>query len=189
MSVHAWLQGAALASRRIFTLLVCFALVVGAAAGSSMRSIDVAHNGETYVVTVHMFAPVSNAIAWEVLTDFTHMAAWVPNLRESNVIKSGKNQLTIKQIGSARLGPFSFPYTSVREIVMNPQTAIESKQVQGEMRRQQSLMTLGADAGGTQLGGVNIHVDSIPPSGVRNFEMPIQQTDAAFVLVREIQAR
>jgi hypothetical protein len=45
------------------------------------------------------------------------------------------------------------------------------------------------DAGGTQLGGVNIHIDSIPPSGVRNFEMPIQQTDAAFVLVREIQAR
>jgi hypothetical protein len=45
------------------------------------------------------------------------------------------------------------------------------------------------DATGTQLGGVNIHVDSIPASGVKNFEVPIQQTDTAFVLVREIQAR
>ena len=143
--------GAALANRRIFSLLVCFALVAGAAAESPVRSIDVAYNGESYVVTAHMFAPVSQAIAWEVLTDFTHMAAWVPNLRESNVIKSGKNQLTIKQNGTANFGPFSFSFTSVREIVMTPQTAIESKQVQGEMRRQQSLMTLSADAGGTQL--------------------------------------
>ena len=116
-----------------------------------MRSIDVAYDGETYVVTAHMFAPVSRAIAWEVLTDFTHMAAWVPNLRESNVIKPGENQLTIEQHGTAKFGPFSFPYTSVREIVMNPQTTIESRQIQGEMRRQQSLMTLSADAGGTQL--------------------------------------
>jgi len=151
MSVHSLLQGTALASRRIYTLLVCCVLVVGAAAESPVRSIDVAYDGETYVVTVHIFAPVSQAIAWEVLTDFTHMAAWVPNLRESNVIKPGENQLTIEQNGTAKFGPFSFPYTSVREIVMNPQTTIESRQIQGEMRRQQSLMTLGADAGGTQL--------------------------------------
>jgi hypothetical protein len=62
-------QGIALAaSPRIFTLLVCFALVVGAAAESPLRSIDVANNGETYVVTAHVFAPVSQAIAWEVGT-------------------------------------------------------------------------------------------------------------------------
>jgi hypothetical protein len=151
MSVHSLLQGTALASRRIFALLVCCALVAGAAAESPVRSIDVAYDGETYVVTAHIFAPVRRAIAWEVLTDFTHMAAWVPNLRESNVIKPGDNQLTIEQNGTAKLGPFSFPFTSVREIVMNPQTTIESRQIQGEMRRQQSLMTLSADAGGTQL--------------------------------------
>jgi len=126
-------------------------LFAGSAADSPVRSIDVAYDGETYVVTVHMFAPVSQATAWEVLTDFAHMAAWVPNLKESNVIKFGENQLTIEQKGTAKVGPFSFPYTSVREIVMNPQTTINSKQIQGEMRRQQSLMTLSADAGGTQL--------------------------------------
>lgn len=145
------LQATALAGRRIFALFVCCALVVGAAVESPVRSIDVAYDGETYVVTAHMFAPVSQAIAWEVLTDFTHMAAWVPNVRESNVVKPGEKQLTIEQNGTAKFGPFSFPYTSVREIVMNPQITIESRQIKGVMRRQQSLMTLRADAGGTRL--------------------------------------
>ncbi len=151
MSAQSMLQGISRASRRIFAVMVCCALVAGAAAQSPVRSIDVAYDGETYVVTAHIFAPVSQAIAWEVLTDFSHMAAWVPNLRESNVIKPGGNQLTIEQDGTAKFGPFSFAYSSVREIVMNPQTTIESKQIKGEMRRQQSLMTLSADAGGTKL--------------------------------------
>jgi len=151
MYAQSILHGTARACRRISTLVVCCALVAGAAAESPVRSIDVAYDGETYVVTAHMFAPVSKAIAWEVLTDFTHMAAWVPNLRESNVIKPGENQLTIEQNGTAKFGPFSFSYSSVREIVMNPQTTIESKQIKGEMRRQQSLMTLSEDAGGTRL--------------------------------------
>ena len=145
------LHGIARACRRIFTLMICCAVVASAAAESPVRSIDVAYDGETYVVTAHMVAPVSKAIAWEVLTDFSHMAAWVPNLRESNVIKPGENQLTIEQNGTAKFGPFSFSYSSVREIVMNPQITIESKQIKGEMRRQQSLMTLSADAGGTRL--------------------------------------
>jgi hypothetical protein len=45
------------------------------------------------------------------------------------------------------------------------------------------------DADGTQLGAVSIHVENIPPSGVRNFDQPLKQASAAFVLVREILAR
>ena len=43
------------------------------------------------------------------------------------------------------------------------------------------------DAGGTQLGAIAVHVVNIPASGLRKFETPIRQADAAFVLVREIQ--
>jgi hypothetical protein len=43
------------------------------------------------------------------------------------------------------------------------------------------------NAGGTQVGTIAVHVESIPASGRRKFETPIRQGDAAFVLVREIQ--
>lgn len=42
------------------------------------------------------------------------------------------------------------------------------------------------DAAGTQLGAVSAHVDNIPASGTKTFELPVKQTDANFVLIREI---
>jgi hypothetical protein len=45
------------------------------------------------------------------------------------------------------------------------------------------------DAGGTQLGAVSVHIENIPASGVKSFELPLKQPDASFVLVREITTR
>jgi len=98
-----------------------------------------------------MFAPVSQSIAWDVLTDFANMAAWVPNVRHSSILKKAGNQLTIEQSGTAKFGLLSFSYTSVREIVLTPQTTIQSTQTKGEMKRQQSLMELSPEANGTRL--------------------------------------
>jgi hypothetical protein len=141
---HAWLRG-------WLALAAACAIAANAAAQSPVRSIDVAYDGETYVVKAQMFAPVSQAIAWDVLTDFTHMAAWVPNVRESSIVRPGDKQMTIEQSGIAKFGLLSFSYTSLREIVLNPQTTIESTQIKGSMRRQQSVMTLSTEGDGTRL--------------------------------------
>jgi len=45
------------------------------------------------------------------------------------------------------------------------------------------------DASGTQLGSVTVHLEDIPASSVKTFELPVQQTDANFVLIREILTR
>ena len=151
MSTRASLQGIAHACLRGWLALAACAIAASAAAQSPVRSIDVAYDGETYVVKAQMFAPVSQAIAWDVLTDFTHMAGWVPNVRESSIVKPGDKQITIEQRGTAKYGALSFSYTSLREIVLNPQTTIQSTQIKGSMRRQQSLMTLNTEGDGTRL--------------------------------------
>jgi hypothetical protein len=151
MSSHASLQGLFRACLRGWLALVACALAAGAAAESPVRSIDVAYDGDTYIVKAQMFAPVSQAIAWDVLTDFSHMAGWVPNVVESTIVKPGDRQMTIEQRGNAKFGGLSIPYTSLREIVLNPQVTILSTQVKGSMKRQKSLMTLSADGDGTRL--------------------------------------
>jgi hypothetical protein len=45
------------------------------------------------------------------------------------------------------------------------------------------------DAGGTQLGAVTVHIENIPASGVKSFELPLKQPNASFVLIREIITR
>lgn len=145
------LQGFANACLRGGLALAACVLAASAAAQSPVRSIDVVHEGDTYVLNAQIFAPVTQAIAWEVLTDFENMPKWVSNVIESHIVKPGDKQMTIEQKGNAKFGALSFAYTSLREIVLNPQTTIQSTQVKGSMKKQVSLMTLSAEADGTRM--------------------------------------
>jgi carbon monoxide dehydrogenase subunit G len=129
------------------------------AAESPIRSVDVTYDGETYVLDAVMFAPVAQAVAWDVLTDFDHMAQWVPNVTESKVLKREDSSVTIEQRGVARYGALSFPYTTERKIDLSPATAIKSVQTKGSLRRVESMMLLEPDGNGTRL---SYHIEIIP---------------------------
>jgi hypothetical protein len=45
------------------------------------------------------------------------------------------------------------------------------------------------DSNGTQLGSITLHVDRIPASANKTFDIPVRQPAANFVMVREIFAR
>jgi hypothetical protein len=132
---------------------------LAAAAESPIRSIEVVRSADAFVANLVMFAPVPGSLAWKVLTDFEHQPEWVPNLRESKVIESDGNALTIEQRGVARFGIASFPYVSVRQILLDPERTVRAKQLKGSMRRVESLMTLTPDGNGTQL---QYHLEMVP---------------------------
>jgi len=122
-----------------------------AATETAIRSVDISQPADAYVADVVMFVPVAPDISWQVLTDFEHMADWVPNVRESKVISREPNAVTIEQHGVARFGLASFPYVSVRRLESDPPRTIRSTQIKGNMRRLESLMTLTPDGDGTKL--------------------------------------
>jgi hypothetical protein len=130
-----------------------------AATETPIRSIDIAHDSDAFVANVVMFAPVATDVAWQVLTDFDHMAEWVPNVRESKVIAREPNAVTIEQRGVAKFGITTFPYVSVRHIEPDPPRTIRSTQTRGNMRRLESLMTLAPDGDGTKL---VYHLEMVP---------------------------
>jgi len=145
-------------------------LVVGVAAAllawsttaadtSPIRSIDVTKDSDAYVADIVMFAPVPTAIAWAVLTDFDHMANWVPNVRESKIVSSDGNVLTIEQQGVAKFGLAQFPYTSVRQMTLDPENSVRAKQTKGSMKRLESVMNVSSEGNGTRL---NYHLELVP---------------------------
>ncbi len=120
--------------------------------GGPVRSIDVAQNGDGYVATIVMQAPVPPTVAWDVLTDFENMQKWVPNVKESKVVSNeGATTLTIEQKGTAKFGLLSIPYTSVRKMQLDPGKSILATQVQGNMKKLVSLMRVSTDGAGTRL--------------------------------------
>jgi hypothetical protein len=129
------------------------------AKGSPIRSIEVSKDTDGYVVNMVMFAPVPQTVAWDVLTDFDHMEGWVPNVKESKIVATNANVLTIEQQGVAKFGLAQFPYTSLREMTLEPQKSVRAKQLKGSMRRLESMMTLSSEGNGTQL---NYHLEMVP---------------------------
>ena len=56
------------------------------------------------------------------------------------------------------------------------------------IRTTQIVLNL-TDRTGSQLGAVSARVDNLAPNATGSFQIPIEQTDAAFALVREIQTQ
>jgi len=143
-------------------LLAMLALATSAsawAADSPIRTIEVTRTGETYVVNSVMFAPVAQSIAWDVLTDFDKLAAWVPNVAQSKVTKREENWVMVEQRGTAKFGAASFPYVTERKIEMTHPTTIKTTQLKGSLRRVESTLLLEPDGKGTK---INYHLEIVP---------------------------
>jgi carbon monoxide dehydrogenase subunit G len=135
----------------LLAAVLVLAANVSSAADSPIRSVDVTYDGDTYVLNAAMFAPVPQAVAWDVLTDFDHMSQWVPNVEESKVLKREGNSVTIEQHGVAKYGAISFPYVTERKIDLKPPGAITSIQTKGSLRRVASTLLLQTEGKGTRL--------------------------------------
>lgn len=145
---------------RVISMLAALALAGAAgAAESPIRSVDVVQDADRYIVNLVMFAPVPVKTAWDVLVDFDNMARWVPNVRESKATATEGNTVTVEQRGVAKFGIASFPYTSVRQMQLDPLKTVRATQIKGSMRSLESLMTLAADGGGTKL---TYHLEMVP---------------------------
>ena len=143
-------------------LLAILALIASAsvhAADSPIRTIEVTREGDTYILNSVMFAPVAQSIAWDVLTDFDKLAAWVPNVAQSKATKREDNWVMVEQRGTAKFGAASFPYVTERKIELTPQTAIKTTQLKGSLRRVESTILLEPDGKGTR---INYHLEIVP---------------------------
>jgi carbon monoxide dehydrogenase subunit G len=131
--------------------LLVQAFQAAAADSPYVRSVAVTRDGDSYVCEAVLFAPVPQALAWEVLTDVDHMVDWVPNLRESRVLKREGDVAFIEQVGLAQFGFLSFTFTTERRLEMSRPVSISAVQIRGDARRYNSLLRLSPEAAGTRL--------------------------------------
>jgi carbon monoxide dehydrogenase subunit G len=139
--------------RRWFLLLGFLLLPQQSQAADSpyVRSVVVTSDGASYVCEAVLFAPVPPSLAWEVLTDVDHMVGWVPNLRESRVLKREGDVAFIEQVGLAQFGFLSFTFTTERRLEMIRPVSISAVQIRGDARRYNSLLRLSPEAAGTRI--------------------------------------
>ena len=145
-------------------LMLMLALPSGFAADTSGTLIDpgnvaVDYRDGIYFADLSLQVAVVPALALEVLTDFEHMAAFVPNLLSSRVVSHDGNIYRIAQQGKASFGPFSFSFESERRIELHPDGRLISQALSGSTKYMRSELVVQGSAGGTSL---NYHIEVTP---------------------------
>jgi len=122
-------------------------------------NVRVERSGERFTVDLVVVVPVPVRVAWGVLTDFAHMADFVPNLTSSEVLEQSEKLLKVQQKGVARFGIFSSSFESIREIRLNAPFEIRAHNVGGTVQQMDSVMQLQAEGNGTRL---HYHAEVVP---------------------------
>ena len=115
-----------------FLLCVFAAGPADAAGDASDIAVHVEKDGSAVRVQVDCPVAAPRSIAWDVLTDYDHMAKFVSNLVESSVRMRFGNRAQVYQKGKASRGPLSIAFENVREVEFLPQSEIRSKLVSGD---------------------------------------------------------
>lgn len=133
---------------RLLLGLILWCLVAAAIAGGGTTDLagetDVAvdYRDGLYSGHLRMRVPVRPEAALAVLTDFDHMADFVPNLTTSRVVQRAGNVYRVAQEGKAEFGPFTFRFTSERRIEVFPEGRVVSRVLSGSFRPMHSELRL-----------------------------------------------
>ncbi|MEB0137267.1 SRPBCC family protein [Actimicrobium sp. CCC2.4] len=140
--------------------------------GSAVAAIDddeppiqvqVKKSGALIIVDADFSVSVTPRLAWEVLTDFDHMARFISNVKYSAVTSRQQGKWQVAQKGVAAHGPLSFSFDSVREVTLTPFELITTHLVTGNLKQLDGTTRLRSEGNGTR---VVYHAESIPDTFV-----------------------
>ena len=97
-------------------------------------AVDIRRDGEAFVVNVDFLVDSTRQEAWNVLTDYDHMAEFLSNVTASGIIRRDQGRIEVAQTGRLSFGPFEMKLENVREIEFVPLQEIRSKLIRGDMK-------------------------------------------------------
>jgi ribosome-associated toxin RatA of RatAB toxin-antitoxin module len=115
--------------RALFCLFFCAGQLYAADALPSPIEIHTAEQDGHIVLNAQFSARVSKALAFTVLTDFDHMAEFLPNMAFSKITSRNAQHLTVKQQGQLQIGFISVMLDSEREIELKPSDEINARSI------------------------------------------------------------
>ncbi len=137
-------------AQRIVALL-CLAGLALPALALTDDDVSVDYRDGTYIGGLSALTPAPMPVVKAVLTDFNHMADFMPGLTSSRIVTHSGNHFQIEQKGKISFGLFSMPFESLRQIEIIDGKRIVSKSLAGSARRMQSIMQVQALDHGSQI--------------------------------------
>lgn len=159
--VKHWQTGDRFATILYGLMLIIFLTRFSAAHADSESGlrIHVEVRGSEVTTDVEFFVGATLQETWAVLVDYDNAKSFISGLERSAVLARSADMLMVSQKGVVEYGPFSTTFETVAELRLVPHETISSRLVAGNMKKNQSITRLSAEAGGTR---VVHHLESIP---------------------------
>ena len=148
---------------------VCFALAVApglvrAAAAPAIET-RIERQGEYITVNASALMQVDSRIAWEVLSDYDHLAQFIPDMKSSRVMSRDGNRVRVEQKGDFGFFFYRQPVEVMLEVVEEPRRRIDARRISGNIRDLQTRYELNASDAGVKLDYVGRFIPefSVPP--------------------------
>jgi len=110
--------------------------------------VHVKKNGATIIVDVEMAVQAPPLAAWDVLTDYDHMAQFVTNVQASKITDRKGNTLVVAQKSGTAFGLLKFSFDNIREVELIPHSEVRSKLISGDMKASAFTTRILSDGGG-----------------------------------------
>jgi hypothetical protein len=110
--------------------------------------VHVKKSGATIVVDVEMAVQAPPLAAWDVLTDYDHMAQFVTNVQASRITDRKGNTLVVAQKSGTAFGLLKFSFDNIREVELVPHSEVRSKLISGDMKASAFTTRIVSDGGG-----------------------------------------
>jgi ribosome-associated toxin RatA of RatAB toxin-antitoxin module len=116
-------------------LLGLLLLHPAAAQGANAFSVNATRYGDAVQVNVRATLRAPLALIWNTLTDYDHLAEFIPGMSKSRLLQRQGNTATIEQSGYAHLWFFRSAIEVTVEAVEQPDSAIQVRLLKGNLKR------------------------------------------------------
>jgi len=153
-------------------------------------SFEAARQGEFITVSASAKLHADQRVVWEVLSDYDHLAEFIPGLSSSRVLQRSPDRILVEQKGEIGFLIFRQPVDVTFAVLEQPPRRIVSRGVSGDLKEMESRYELQASEDGVRLSysGRFIPAFAVPPL----IGMPIVRSllERRFrAMVEEIQRR
>ena len=146
----------------------CALLALLAAWGPALGqdvSIRTARDGEFVTISATAVMKVDPHVAWTVLSDYDHLAKFIPDMKSSRVVSRDGNRLRVEQKGDVGFFFYKEPVNVLLEVHEEPPHRITARSIEGNVSRLETRYELHPSGAGTRLeyAGRFVPEFAIPP--------------------------
>jgi ribosome-associated toxin RatA of RatAB toxin-antitoxin module len=123
-------------------LLLAGALCAQAAANVPQVEIETNGQGDYITVTASAEMLVDSRTVWAVITDYNHLAEFIPYMLTSRVVQRDADRLLVEQTGEFNFLFFRQAVQAQLAVVESPQRRVMARAVSGNLREMEGRYTL-----------------------------------------------